>query len=204
MKSSFNKLSAAEKRVAIAQDVIDTVKAKKAIVKTGNFLQFDDLTKADTVDSKTLREILKKTQKPCKICALGGIMLSQLNINGDCDVTDISYKNCYSSDELRVQPFREDVIDDYELNDFITQYFSVSQLQLIEIAFELGEGYYNCEHYIKNDEWDIFILDQKEFELTETAAKKAIEFGEEYIDRIEDRLIVIMNNIIKNNGKFIV
>lgn len=108
---------------------------------------------------------------PCKVCALGGIFAATVKrFNKFESVPDLSMDEGY---------------------DYLEDYFSKQQLDMIECAFELGHGrvFYE-ENNIYGDN-----------ELGKKLGNSCIEFGKQY-KAGEARMVAIMKNIIKNNGSF--
>lgn len=73
------------------------------------------------------------------------------------------------------------------------KYFSLTQLVLIENAFELGNGFWNLGNNTGAGD-KIRKKNKKE-------VIKAIAFGNKFPD-VKDRLVAIMYNIIANDGMF--
>lgn len=116
-------------------------------------------------------------KEECKACALGGIFASCTLFNNE---------TTFEKD----RDFLEDLgfsIFDYNKKpkNGMMSIFSKSQLKLIEFAFEEGDGW--C---LVTD-----ACDPAKSELS------AIDFGKKFSNS-KDRMVAIMENIIKNNGLF--
>lgn len=173
----FKAANAAEKRVMIAQDVIDQLKAKNISACSGTFIdfRFDE----DAYKKSLQKEVLNKNIS-CEVCGVGGIFLSTILFTNKVNINE--------NTNGRLDSLGEDILENKETN--FTQalkYFSKDQIILIENAFEIGDGYFT--YYCSDASKEKFI-------------DKAIDFGAKY-ETDKDRLIAIMKNIIKNNGKFI-
>jgi hypothetical protein len=178
---TFNKASDAEKRMIVAKEIIQQIKDKRFRAATGNFCSFwhyDSEGKLFDKDKSIQELYLTHRIWECRVCALGALAIS---------IT--LYKN-------------KETINDYE-DDFsdlgrtlkggdtkngMLELFGREQIILIEQAFEKGGGYFGSYDYN---------LD---------GTVKAVEFRngiEEGSYNDELVLIKIMENIIKNGGKFI-
>jgi hypothetical protein len=200
----FSRLTKAAQRIAIAQDIIAQLKAKKAIAKSNVFLAFNGISEEDAGDlCLTLREVRSKVEN-CSVCAIGAIMLSQLNINGDIG---LDQANTYCHNGNFAVDARKEYSVENELSPYVTKYFKADQLQKIEIAFELGGGAFYIQDYLRGERsepsWEEF---NNEFNngvvISEQDARDAVKFGKRY-KNITNRMIAIMQNIIDNNGEFV-
>lgn len=177
----FTSLSPAKKRVAIAKDVIEQVKAERYLAKNRTYIDF--LMKFDG-------QIQSKFDKvKCQCCALGAMFLSDVKYTNNCTIEDLDRINFSREEENRLQ-----------------NYFDIEQLILIEAAFECWgfetiTEFDGCEEdyrIIEGFGYDVMLSD---LSLTSEDIDKAAQFGYQYDDNSE-RLIAIMRNIIKNRGKF--
>lgn len=183
--TSFNKLSEEDKRVAIAKDVIKQIKAGKYYASTGTYVNLDVKLSDDTSLQKHFDEIT------CDVCALGGLFMSNVKFNNQC-----------TYNELGCGKFLD-----------LLKYFSKEQLFLIEIAFEGWEisdmldfetevnGYIDIMQGIYAGRYTLEEITDTS-DSTKSKMKAAMLFGENYHDE-SDRLIAIMQNIVKNKGEFI-
>ncbi len=129
------RMSKAKKRVAIAEDVIASLKAGKFMAAAGNGYvtpQHGD---------KRLRELLRSThgesmQKafeelpPCEVCALGSMLIAGVGRFNNHAV-NIDH---WVGDEFALRE---------ATTEFLDKYFDDKQLELIEAAFEGSEELYN-------------------------------------------------------------
>ena len=200
----FSRLTKAAQRVAIARDIIAQLKAKKAIAKSNVFLAFNGISEGYAgVACTTLREVQSKVDS-CSVCAIGAIMLSQLNINGD---VGLDAANVYDYNENFAVDAREEYSYTNELSPYVTKYFKPDQLQKIEIAFELGDGaFYILDYLLGESDYDSWEEFNDQFDngvvISEQEARDAVKFGKRY-KNITNRMIAIMNNIIDNDGEFV-
>lgn len=175
---AFSKMSKANQRVAIAKDVIMTIKAKKIKISQGSYVTNDELSEEIGNYEKPveLQKLLAKVDEPCEVCAKGAMFICDIMRRNDFKVSD-----------------NTNIEDERIISKRLSQYFPQQQLDLIECAFEEGvQQDYTKTLSIRNDDGNWIYSE---------IAKEAMEFGERY-KRSEDRLIAIMKNIIKNNGTF--
>lgn len=180
----FNSLTPAQKRVAIAKDVIEQVNLKRFIPKNRIYTKI--VSKIEDVENQIQSEF---NNIQCHCCALGGMFLSDIKFNNSCTFYELDNKIFQATEKDRLQ-----------------QYFSIEQLILIEAAFEC----WSCEDITSYDNVEEdYVIDQgygidlylSDLNIGEEDINKAGDFGNKYRDNSE-RLMAIMNNIIKNKGKF--
>lgn len=167
--AAFEKLKPAEKRVAIARDVLKHVASRKIIPTHGIWV--DTVGSAYLAGSKEIEkdpevQALFTSMKSCNACALGGMFM--------CAVEKAD--KLKSSDLQSVKDGRD--VADIEQEDvfaYMKKFFSVDQLVKIEAAFEQNGGACN----------DI----------------AAYDFAPDVEDAPE-RMRLVMENIIANNGTF--
>jgi hypothetical protein len=182
----FNSLSDAEKRVAIAKDVLAQIKKKVILPETGTYLYLDNFQEFDRESqaNKHIKEI------QCNCCALGSMFLSNIKFNNHCTIGQL-----------------RSFVDDRIAKDGLDQYFDISQLCLIETAFERWE--FNHEYFYDDDDNQILQVSKGLFfgfklddlGLTENDLEEAGRLYED-IDDDTERLTLIMKNLIENKGEF--
>lgn len=180
----FKSKTKAQKRVLIAKDVIAQIQAKKIRASSGDWVAnevMNDLYNIAIWDESekisVQKLLLAKASGECSCCALGGLMVS---------CTLFTNKETLENYHERFASELGYLVDaDEKFDNGLNKIFSRQQLQLIEIAFEGGEGYF-IPCYTN---------------LPERLTYKATEFHDSF-DNSKDRLIGIMENIIKNKGTF--
>ncbi len=98
---TFQKLSAKNKRIAIANDVISQIKTKALKPKQGVYfesavvdshkhgpLDEDGFADPDAYDKLDLRDQLIRTQESCQVCALGSLFACTVKIQNKISVLD--------------------------------------------------------------------------------------------------------------------
>lgn len=156
----FNKLTKPEKRVVIAQDVINYINIKKFKPRAGNYVTSIGYSLTGDIQSQ-FDEI-----ENCHVCALGGCLLSTVKYTNKVKFEDLFY---FTSDS--------------DIADTLSSIFSQNQLYLIEKAFE-GSG--------------IFVG----YDGNQKESDRAKQFYYSHLADTNKRLIAIMENIIKNQGRF--
>lgn len=186
----FNLLSPEKQRIAVAKDVIAQIKAKrykpahKGYVKflDGNF----DIIDAAKDTSEDLQTCIPKL-KECAVCARGAIFLSTVKIDNSFSVDNVNYtwNGVYEVEE-------EDIEERLKLIFGDQQY-------LIEYAFEGWDSSGQFANQFQ-DSSGHFLSNTLEM-LYDDLESTAVAFHKKYKSP-SDRVIAIMENIIKNDGLF--
>lgn len=171
--------SAANKRIAVAKDVIAAIKTGFYRAYSGVYFRIDNLKKDINNPSPSLQSVFKNLKQKGAVCEVCGI--------GACFTSLVRVGNKAATDTFLSVGIVEnyDSINDNDMRDLLRRVFSPSQLSLIESAFEESN-----------------FADAKDTETRSMEKEKAIEFGKQYPEDDESRLIAIMGNIIKNKGTF--
>ena len=172
---NFQELTLAEKRIAIAKDVIAQLDADKYIAEAGQYCCFRDM------DVEMSDDIKKKFDEEwiCDVCALGGLLVSLTHFNNKYTFQDLDAISCKEI----TSPFKE-----------LAEYFTLSQLFLIEAAFEgwtdFSTGVAHSMDYKPTPE-ELYLVEEH-----------ADAWEDNYYN--DDRLRKIMKNIIQNGGEFVI
>ncbi len=175
-----NKLMAnatkSEKRVIIAKDALSQI-------RSGNFeaeasIWADVHGDFDLDSTCSAQEQLLKSDVSCNGCALGSILVSAIRLSNQVSVDEF--------DELTNQKTLGEQIEKNNVPT-INDIFTKSQLILIENAFEGCSGYFRHNN--------------KTLNYSERLSNRIYKFTSKYLD-MNDRLIAILENIIRNNGTF--
>jgi hypothetical protein len=133
------RLTKAQKRVAIAKDVLKQLKALNVV--KGTYLRNYGLQLPRNDQAK---QHINQISRGCEVCALGACFLSHIRLFNEVDVGTLAGRcgetvNCV---------FAGSDLIDAELH----KYFTYDQLLLIEAAFEgwTGEGYEARDFYDKH------------------------------------------------------
>lgn len=175
---AFEKLSAADKRVYIARDVLAQLRSKQIIAERGVWVGDENgsvcVIPDDTNDNAELKDVFNSMES-CTACALGGLFFSTVKI----------------ADKLKVGSISDQEIDFNDISKYLRQFFSKDQLLLIEIAFEGGSGGCSADEVSNLED-----------------GKAAERFFDQFHCDDEDEtdshhMRLIMENIIANKGKFV-
>lgn len=174
MAAAKTKLTEAQKRVAIAKDVIAQVKAGKYQPKTGLYVEMPRLKKADV--GGDWQDVVKRT-KTCEACALGCALLSEVRLFNNFPITE-------DHKEIEDEAGYSYLADSARWRDRLRAIFGAKQMSMIETAFECAE----CVD--PRDDRDIFDPE------LDRAGNFCFNMDE------GDRLLAIMWNIVRNKGTF--
>lgn len=164
----FAALSDSGKRIAIAQDVKEQLRLKKLVASTGTYFRLRNYYGGEEVQ---LQDVIAKKQVVCEACIRGALFLSDV-----MKLNDYTVENTYE-EGWGTWPER--------INAKVS-YFSQSQQELMEVAFEGSANFADRDVYTG--------------QLTEEG-RRAMDFHSDYGDD-EDRMIAIVDNVIENNGEF--
>ena len=126
--ADFAKLSKAEKRVAIAKDVLAQIAAGKYVAEAGVYVETQiPVTQQDS--DKQVCDLIEG--KECHVCALGSVFVSAVKFADKLTVGDVEeFPYVYDEDDpVNLNPFQ---------SGYLTQFFSRGQLGLMECCFERG------------------------------------------------------------------
>lgn len=186
-KDEFKKMSKAEKRVAVAEDVIAQIKAEVYTPESGTYVRFEHTSKAVEKGYYSLGDLYAKPADlmmdegmlNCNVCAKGAMFLSHIRKDSDeCTVSQAA-----------------DGGDEQIIENRLTDLFSEEQLDLIEAAFETEAHHYTDDHGTDDD------FNEDGDPKRGTIGAKAERFGDKY-STDQRRLMAIMRNIIRNKGTF--
>jgi len=178
----FNKMTPAQKRVAIAKDVLSQIRSKKITPKHLEYYQNKAAERKKLCSAiksaepnSELRDVLKKVPS-CNVCARGAIFVSAIKL-----FNNFAVKKLGNVDE-------DFPIDTDSIFSIGGRYFSKKQALLIEVAFEgrIDVLDYDERDALSNDQYDAAVDFYKSFK------------------NAKDRMVGIMKNIIKNKGEFVI
>jgi hypothetical protein len=170
---AFARMSKAQQRVVIAQDVIDAIKAKEIIAKNRVYVRMKD-ENGDELPSLEVEDLLANREvNECEACALGSVFVCALKRDQSIDVEDVFVDN-----------------EQTAMREKLAGYFNNDQLMLIEAAFET--------RYFRNEDLD---PEEDDYGETDEDTQAAIDFGLRFSSP-STRLVGIMKNIIANKGVF--
>jgi hypothetical protein len=168
----FEQMTPAEKRVAIAQDVIRHMDAKRIIPLHGTFLAPYRGRLFEPGSDVELSDALK-TGPVCECCQVGAMMYSAVLLADALKVSELESSASHYG------------INSFDIWNYLAQWFTDEQLNLIEYTFEGGNGATSVDE-----------IDDAE------TCEHAEMFHDEYDDE-GHRMRAICENIIANGGEFV-
>lgn len=176
--AAYKKATPAGRRVLIAQDAIEQIKLQKVEVREGFFCDIRRVL-PDNGEAQ-LQELLHDPDAPqCSGCALGTLFLSSVRMRNQFKV------DAFSDPEGEIIPLLKE--------------FSQRQRELIEIAFEMGDGWYSVERHRTWGGGELVVTKQHR-----EAMDWAIGFlsaGERECENT--RLLILLENIVRNKGTLV-
>lgn len=170
----FKKATKQRKRVMIAKDVLAQLAANRFIAAQGTWIgTLDDAIMYGDKDNDVQKIVCEQNQ--CEVCGIGAVFVST-----------VEFANRLKAGELNIHGESGD-FGGYA--EYLTQWFSMEQLRLIELAFESGSG--GCRTSEKTSEKNAV----KFFDFLD------LEFNKFDADA-DERMRLIMENIIANKGEF--
>lgn len=169
----FERATKAERRVMVAQDVVERLETQQFIARSCIYQNID---KADTLQDRSLQEVIVCGETSCQCCGVGALFLSHVAFCNQVTVNDVESMD---GERPRVGAARY-THDDSKQSAGLSALFSRTQLSLIECAFE------RCNMTVDA--------------LTEYI-EEAISFGQAH-DNSLHRLLAICRNIIAHEGTF--
>lgn len=164
----------AEKRVAIAKDVIKQLELKKLVATPGTYFSISQRVAEKLKPTAQLQKELKKIPK-CEVCALGACFVSAVRKFNDLTVQEVELGKY--NDELGL--YTSSDLGRDGTTDKLNEFFEPEQLNRIEQAFE---------------GWDRSVYHNDEY--------GTVAFYAKYPNATR-RMKAIMQNIIRNKGEFI-
>ena len=187
---AFERLSAPKKRVSIAHDVLAQIDLNRIRVETGTYFESEvfkkqlfEIMNGEASSSKQLQTVFRKVET-CTACALGSMFL--------CGVETANKLKIRETNLVRMSLLMSE-----DVYTYLSRFFSMEQLVVIESAFEHRNML--REHRRMSKKFNY--LSGKALQSLELEVTDAVTFGNlESNDTI--RLQLIMRNIIANRGTF--
>lgn len=172
---SWEQMSRKQRRIAVAEDVIANIYAKRLRVRTGSYVNPDSSYNLDALleFGFTNEQIMEKLKEKCTVCAKGALMICKVAKFNNFDLMGEDINNWDGNKTI-------EVLDDA---------FDKEELDQIEAAFEGNPEYLDeCDDYLDDDDEDRFDKDYGHWRRNFPDA--------------EDRLLAIAQNIVDNDGTF--
>jgi hypothetical protein len=175
LNEEFKKATKAQKRVMIAKDVLAQIKLKRYFAESGEWVR--PLWSGDQKSIDIKLDPNSSIKDAFKSKAINSCRVCAL---GGLFMSCTNLNNNTTVQDLKNETYIGDLVADGDkISNGLNRIFTQGQLMLIESYFEGGEGYFRYD--LGSDE-------------------KAETFLESYND--DERLKIIMQNIIDNNGTF--
>lgn len=179
-----------KKIVLVAKDVIKQVKRAKLVVKPGTYAQaivddvrgysWQDVVEADgLLKARDLQDIMKAENATCHVCARGALVMAKANLFNSCPIPSLAGTH-YSAEKFSRLEFPKDIW---------------ARAEAAFEGFDEGINLNDAEEAESNDYDCLEILSIKE-------RKACLKFYYKYQDETK-RLLAIMRNIIRNEGRFV-
>lgn len=176
--ANFKKMTAPQRRVAIAKDVLLQLDAEKYRANSGSYILLDESIE---VPENTETQICEIDMPNCETCARGAMFLSSIRLFNGINFAELTDDGGVLEGGTAIDRINVPDNEDYE-----EKFFSRKQIEMIETVFETDKiG-------IDNDG------------LSETTIVACRLYARELGNKDDVRLRSIMNNIIKNKGEFVV
>ena len=175
---AFASATPAKKRVMIAEDVLKMLATKKFTACQGTYAHIDGprsvVTEKDIASDVDLRDIIRKPNVRCQVCALGITFLALVDREDKLPISELGFYQAGSAG-----------VDGGNVKDYLEDLFTRDQQYLVESAFEIREmGNSGTTRAARN------------------IVEDAISFGRRF-HHSETRLRGIMENITKHKGTFV-
>lgn len=189
----YKKMTAAQKRVTIAKDVVAALNSKIYIANHSQYIkqmQLDgEVMELGWMGAHRLDDIQQALPKikECEVCAMGACIMSITKYENRLTFDDIGKTTDSMSSTTA---------------EVVQEVFSANQLAMIEIMFE---GYYSgVEHPITNKicNGDNYGRDKLGAEVSGEDAQMCMRFHSKY-DNDDKRMRAIMQHIVDNAGDIV-
>jgi len=179
----FIALPVGKQRVEIAKDILKQIEWDIFIPQTGAYVErlTIDGVNPDSFSDLSEESVQDKYERieSCKVCAIGACVLAATKYKNKVIFADVtSSAHVFKASE--------------NIREVLSDVFTAKQLLLIECSFE---GF-----LLGRNSFAVDTLD-KSVELTEAEGEACLRFNHKYENDTEI-LVAIMENIVKNNGRF--
>ena len=197
----FEKLSKKRKAVLVAQDVLAQIKAKKYIAATGNYVS---LINTENIQNNKQINTQFDNIKECEVCALGSMLMSCTHLGNKLTFKDIGLDLkglSWDSDKVGL-----DDLKNKKVEKLFSSIFDDHTLLMIETAFESYEHNSNYYGELEKESFEYHQESTRYGESCSLTFEEVIACNKFYkkYSTDEGRLKAICNNIVKNEGSFII
>lgn len=176
---AFEEMSPEQKRVLIAQDVLDQLDAERFYAKRGNWVNALGLSNLRNKREEDLQKFFLNDLPSCHVCGLGALFTCAVERANKLPVHQFLNSGGLNGtlEGLNGSP----------MFTYLQGFFDQKQLDAIEVAFEQGQGFVKMKEHPN---------------LTDEEYLGAVSFCFKVNDH-RKRMEMIMENIIENNGTFV-
>lgn len=186
----FNSLTPEDKRVAIAQDVIEQLNLQKFVATSGEYFIAEDIP-----NTNSLQKAIDNKEVQCSVCAMGAVFASRVRLGNECNIGAV---NSTYAELGNVQVNSDNVLN------YTTDIFTEEQMRIMEFCFEGRDVDMMFKpNWVYLSDFDSEEEYEAEVDRITELNRKCEAFYEAYYSE-EDRMRAIMNNIISNKGQFII
>lgn len=182
---AFAKLSAEEKRVAIAKDVFGFIAARKIVATPGVYFAAE--LPGGLAESSQACKLVAAVES-CQVCALGAVFMAAVDNANEVTLSDLGFEDGQFEVEF----------DYFAMRDYLRRFFGSEQLLVIETAFEGRDVHMSLDGDKASAAMGMFQWNTCDKEIC-----KAYDHDECSSTPAIYRMEAIMRNIIANNGEFI-
>ena len=168
-------------RLAIARDVIRHIKARKLVPVRGLYISFRDYDEVwkDSFDLLAASLYMEESHTQCGVCAIGAACMVAVGLYDDASAIEEEWQG-----NLEGGSHPSDIsLNSDNMQDILSQWFSIKQLGLIECAFE------------GSNEFGVATSDDEE-RMEASLFRQVDEYD------AEESLQDIFQNILDNDGTF--
>lgn len=187
----FAALTPQEQRIAIAKDVILQLELGKFEASSGTY--FELVAKSELYDGDDLQKVIENRTESCSVCAIGAVFASKVRLGNNVVISK------WDINETEVGLSSSCLLEATE------NIFSEKQMRLMEFAFE-GDDI-NYIFYTNNlglSDFESKKEYNKAYKELERINKACESFYKNYEYDNSKRMVAIMQNVITNNGEFII
>lgn len=170
----------ARKRILLAKDVLRLLQERKIVAQQDKYFENKNIILSEVSSEESFQKLLQESKEPCEVCAVGSLLVCAVKRYNKAKIKDIRYGAARDDNSLGSD-------DAFCFMKILQRYFSKEQIVLIESAFEkTSRGIDSCFH--GNLQPDDLLIAQEKYKDMDS----------------EQTMIAIMQNIIDNNGTFVV
>lgn len=165
----FLKLTRKQQRIKIIRDAITHLMSGKTIANIGEYLVISYRAARKLKGDDQVHDIVERV--PCRVCGIGSAFVSAVTLKNKLTISDLGGETHYGWSFY-----------DVRMRSYLRTWFTDTQLDLIEGAFERSVSLAKVASY--------------------SAVASAKRFGDGF-ETSKTRLLAIYKNMLENDGKFV-